>query len=173
MWGHIGRRCAFEYIIRTRSRRIDQVRSLVDQGRKIAKRSRVLFREDPKSGELREENFPLFHFIVNPKAGKPGRPLEILERLMRVFDFSKQRYVVTITQQRGHAKDIARTWRNDIDGDIAVLVGGDGLMHEFVNGLMSTRKKSAHSLYLKEVNFSKKVWTTLRLLQFRLAPAMA
>ena len=54
---------------------------------------------------------------------------------------------MTITQQRGHAKDIARTWRNDIDGDIAVLVGGDGLMHEFVNGLMSTRKERTFTLF--------------------------
>lgn len=84
--------------------------------------------------------------IVNPRSGggKTGRIFDQMrgpiERAIGAFD--------TIFTERGrHAVDIARVAAQE-GVPIVVAVGGDGSIHEVVNGLMEAREKGANATRL-------------------------
>ena len=135
-WAELGRRQPVEYILIPRG---DDSKAIREH---LQMEKRILAKSLPEITNWK----PLYHFIVNPKAGKPGRPLEMMKRVERVFQFNHMRWKVTYTKRRGHAKYMARAW-TPVDGNIVVLVGGDGLMHEFVNGLMRTRQRRPCMLF--------------------------
>ena len=75
--------------------------------------------------------------IVNPASGKlaGGRSLarfaDAVERVLGDVDFE-------VTKRRGHAIDLAR--EGVVEGrETIVAVGGDGTLHEVVNGVMQAR----------------------------------
>ncbi len=68
--------------------------------------------------------------IVNPAANH-GRGLKLLPVIERLLH--DQTYKVELTTKVGHAKTIAA---KASDYDIVVAVGGDGTVHEVLNGLM-------------------------------------
>ncbi len=74
-----------------------------------------------------------YKFVVNPTAarGKCARYAKKLETLCRT---RKLDFDMTFTQKPGDAIDIARAAANEFNYVIAV--GGDGTVHETVNGLM-------------------------------------
>ena len=71
--------------------------------------------------------------VVNPQATTTSpRVTDVLTHaLADEFDLRTVR-----TEHRGHAEDIARTARAD-GADLVCVLGGDGTVHEVVNGLMA------------------------------------
>lgn len=79
-------------------------------------------------------SFGEMRIIVNPRAGRGavGRALPPLERALQARDLA---YHVARTEGRGHASRLAReALENGIR--FVVAVGGDGTVHEVVNGMM-------------------------------------
>ena len=79
----------------------------------------------------------IYSLIVNPHGGvKSG--LKILEKVKPFFEESDTELNIIETEYAGHARDIASELPLDnLTGVCAI--GGDGTMHEMVNGMM-TRK---------------------------------
>jgi len=72
-------------------------------------------------------------FIINPKAGRRmGRALQ--SRLTNLFAGNGMRVTTINTRGRGHAKDICES--TGARYDLVVCAGGDGTLHEVVDGLM-------------------------------------
>ena len=72
--------------------------------------------------------------VVNPRGGTQ-RGLVILEQVRPVFEGAGWELTVRVTEYSGHAQAIARTLA--LDGyDSLCVIGGDGTIHEVVNGLM-------------------------------------
>jgi YegS/Rv2252/BmrU family lipid kinase len=78
--------------------------------------------------------------IVNPRAGRgrhgPG-PGPVVDRLRRAFAGHGLSVELALTEQRGHATELARA----AGGDLVVAVGGDGTVHEVLQGLDLERQR--------------------------------
>ena len=75
------------------------------------------------------------HVILNPASGNQN-PRKIFDRASKLLAASQIQWTLTETQAGGDAREIARNQPlDDIDG--LVIVGGDGTIHEAINGLMS------------------------------------
>jgi YegS/Rv2252/BmrU family lipid kinase len=73
--------------------------------------------------------------ILNPHSGK-GRSLKVLETVKPLFEEAGIELTVNRTNHFEHAKQLAATFDISVyDGLCAI--GGDGTMHEVVNGLLS------------------------------------
>jgi len=72
--------------------------------------------------------------VVNPRGGKK-RGLAILEQVRSVFEQAGWELAVRATEYPGHAQELARTLALDSYDNLCVI-GGDGTIHEIVNGLM-------------------------------------
>lgn len=86
-----------------------------------------------------------FLIIVNPFGGDK-RALTILKEKVRpILDQAQAVYHVMQTDYRQHAKLLC----NQLDATVysaIIVVGGDGLLHECINGLMSRKDRSDPSL---------------------------
>ncbi len=79
-------------------------------------------------------------FIINPIAG--GRDKRMLkDRIRAVLDPDTWDVQMWYTKFRGHAYELARTLAQRVD--YLVAVGGDGTVHEVVNGMMGSGKTLA------------------------------
>lgn len=79
--------------------------------------------------------------IINPKSGG-GRTGQALGDLRRVMDNALGPVDVALTERPRHATEIARDAA--LDGrETVIAVGGDGSIHEVVNGLMQARERGA------------------------------
>ncbi|HDY74990.1 MAG TPA: diacylglycerol kinase family lipid kinase [Candidatus Marinimicrobia bacterium] len=76
-----------------------------------------------------------YYLIVNPHGGlKKG--LSILELVKPVFESAGAELTILETQYAGHARNMART--ENFEGyDGLCAIGGDGTMHEVINGMMN------------------------------------
>lgn len=76
------------------------------------------------------------YFIVNPNA-KNGSCREIWRNIEKDLSASKISFLAFFTEYPGHAKEIAATLAQKSSGKSAVVVavGGDGTLHEVVNGV--------------------------------------
>jgi diacylglycerol kinase (ATP) len=74
--------------------------------------------------------------IVNSRAGKGGKDKEGIEQLLRASGIE---FEVTLSERRGHAVEIARR-AVDEGCRYLVAVGGDGTIHEVVNGMMTSTR---------------------------------
>src|SRR4051812_35126697 len=84
--------------------------------------------------------------IVNPRSGG-GRTGRIFEQLRLPIERAIGDVDVTFTERGRHAVDIARSAA--LDGrETVIAVGGDGSIHEVVNGLMEAREQGAKSTRL-------------------------
>jgi YegS/Rv2252/BmrU family lipid kinase len=84
--------------------------------------------------------------IVNPQAGR-GMVMRRWPAARQVLDQSGIDYRATITEAPGHATEAARS--AVADGErFVVAVGGDGTVHEVVNGLMDAAQTSDHNAVL-------------------------
>ena len=83
-----------------------------------------------------------YYLAVNPHGGlKKG--LGILEQVKPVFENAGAELTILETEYAGHARNIARTVEiGGYDGFCAI--GGDGTMHEVVNGMMN--REDGHKL---------------------------
>jgi YegS/Rv2252/BmrU family lipid kinase len=84
--------------------------------------------------------------IVNPRSGK-RRGLAVLQQVKPVFAAADVKLDVRITEQSGHARKFARDC--DLAGyDGLCLIGGDGTVHEVVNGLIERGESASIPLGL-------------------------
>lgn len=75
----------------------------------------------------------MFHVIDNPTAGKKGHKKNIAT-LERVFQESNVDYKIHTTTHKGGGREIVEKLTADGGKDI-VVVGGDGTIHEVLNGM--------------------------------------
>ncbi|WP_079510108.1 diacylglycerol/lipid kinase family protein [Mesobacillus jeotgali] len=75
------------------------------------------------------------YFIVNPNA-KNGRCREIWRKVEAEMKAQDILYLAFFTEYSGHAEEIAGTIARNLNGSQAIIaaVGGDGTLHEVVNG---------------------------------------
>ena len=75
------------------------------------------------------------YFIINPQA-KNGHCQKVWRRLEKVLAEQKIPYTFFLTEYRGHATEIAQSiaMKEEEMEKVIVTVGGDGTMHEVVNG---------------------------------------
>ncbi|MBO1003285.1 diacylglycerol/lipid kinase family protein [Pseudogracilibacillus auburnensis] len=79
----------------------------------------------------------MYIFIMNPIAGK-GRAKTIYAKLQKNEYFQKLNTVSFCTKYKGHAEEIAKSLHRkyrETDITLIVVIGGDGTMHEVINGL--------------------------------------
>ncbi len=75
-----------------------------------------------------------FAVVVNPRGGRRRGPM-VLEQVKPVFAAAGAELDVRVTEYAGHAREIARTASLEGYSGLCV-VGGDGTVHEVVDGLM-------------------------------------
>lgn len=77
------------------------------------------------------------HFIVNPTA-KNGYSMKIWNELERMLNNKNVSYTVYFTEFPGHAGELAKKIADSLAGapGLIVVVGGDGTLHEAVNGVI-------------------------------------
>ena len=71
--------------------------------------------------------------IANPNAGR-GKTRRFIDRISADLDGFGHDVSMHITSEPGHAEELARSLATD--NDIIAAAGGDGTVHEIVNGLM-------------------------------------
>ena len=78
-----------------------------------------------------------YYLVINPHGGlKKG--LGILEQVKPIFEAAEAEITVLETLYAGHARNMARTESYEgYDGFCAI--GGDGTMHEIINGMMKRK----------------------------------
>lgn len=75
------------------------------------------------------------YVIGNPRAGR-GTVARDWDRLLADFGRDGRDASGSLTREPGHATELARQARRD-GNDLVVAVGGDGTVHEVVNGLLA------------------------------------
>jgi YegS/Rv2252/BmrU family lipid kinase len=81
----------------------------------------------------------MYHIIVNSNRLQ-GKYQNELERVKAVFDGAGIDYSVHITQRIGHAKEIAQALTENGDKQTIIAMGGDGTLHEVLNGIKDVEK---------------------------------
>ncbi len=75
-----------------------------------------------------------YYLVVNPHGGVKKGP-GILEKVLPIFNKENAELTILETEYAGHARNMARTVDlGSYDGFCAI--GGDGTMHEVINGMM-------------------------------------
>lgn len=77
-------------------------------------------------------------FIINPKSGR-GKPAKCWPLIAGIFREANWNFDAAFTEHRGHALTLARKAAENGVGAI-FSVGGDGTVHEIVNGLFNDGK---------------------------------
>lgn len=78
----------------------------------------------------------MFHFIVNPTARSVKRK-RVIEKISSAMDKAGEKYELHFTERKGHAGEYARELSENGECDI-IAVGGDGTLHEVLNGITKT-----------------------------------
>lgn len=86
--------------------------------------------------------FGLLQLIVNPRAGR-GRG-GVLDALTAGLDAAGLEWELQLTRSAGHATELAHRAVTEQDRQFVVAVGGDGTVHEVVNGLVDVETGIAH-----------------------------
>ncbi|GAB4335731.1 MAG: diacylglycerol kinase family lipid kinase [Calditrichia bacterium] len=71
--------------------------------------------------------------IINPRSGR-GKGGRVGPHIHKLFRDSSCDILAYYTERRGHARQLAERIKNDVD--IIVAAGGDGTVHEVVNGMV-------------------------------------
>ncbi|MBR3120058.1 diacylglycerol kinase family protein [Oceanobacillus profundus] len=84
----------------------------------------------------------MYIFIINPKAGS-GRALKVFSDIQNSAVYRQMDSQYFFTEYEGHGEAIARKISADPEGKTIIVVGGDGTIHEVMNGLISTEIRIA------------------------------
>lgn len=74
------------------------------------------------------------YFIINPQA-KNGYSLKVWAEVEKRIRLTEHSFVAYFTEHPGHATRLAETIRNVESESIIVVIGGDGTLHEVINGV--------------------------------------
>src|SRR5690625_3472336 len=76
----------------------------------------------------------MYIFIVNTKAGN-GRAKRIFLKLKKTELYQKIDSTFYYTEYEGHAEELVRSIQNMEEISAIIAVGGDGTLHEVINGV--------------------------------------
>lgn len=76
----------------------------------------------------------IIYFIVNPVSGN-GKTLKIIPKIIDYLSKNQIKYEIVHTEYKNHAVEIAKQSKKNNNIKMIVAVGGDGTLHEIVNGL--------------------------------------
>ena len=80
-----------------------------------------------------------FYLTINPHGGQQKGP-KLLKQILPVFEAANLDLTIIETTFAGHANELAN--QLDFDGfDGMIVIGGDGTMHEVVNGMLTRHDK--------------------------------
>ncbi|MFC4022202.1 diacylglycerol/lipid kinase family protein [Oceanobacillus longus] len=79
----------------------------------------------------------MYLFIINPKAGS-GRAKRIFSDLQKSKSYRQMDSKYYFTKHEGHGEEIAKEISKDPTGKTIIVIGGDGTIHEVINGLTTT-----------------------------------
>ncbi len=83
----------------------------------------------------------MIHIIVNSLALK-GKKAADLDIVKGVFERAEQKYEIHTTEHKGHAKEITEKITSNGNECTIVAMGGDGTLHEIINGVKYPEKCS-------------------------------
>lgn len=87
-----------------------------------------------------------YYITVNPHGGTKKGP-KILSQVLPIFESNNAEVTIIETEYAGHAKDLAMDVdMTDYDG--FCCIGGDGTMHEAINGLLKRKDRKRFPLGL-------------------------
>lgn len=75
----------------------------------------------------------MIYIIVNETHLK-GKNIQKLEAVQAVFDRAEIKYEVLLTTHAGHATEYAREITSSMESHVVIAMGGDGTLHEILNG---------------------------------------
>jgi len=76
-----------------------------------------------------------YHLLVNPKSGH-GKGLQISKKAKEQFKHAGIQTTIHVTEREGHAEQLANSLPFE-NYDAFCIIGGDGTMHEVINGMMN------------------------------------
>ncbi|WP_249872316.1 diacylglycerol/lipid kinase family protein [Oceanobacillus saliphilus] len=79
----------------------------------------------------------MYIFIINPKAGF-GLAQRIFSDIQQSDTYRQMDRKYYFTEYEGHGEEIASQISNDPTGKTIIVIGGDGTIHEIINGLTTT-----------------------------------
>ena len=82
------------------------------------------------------------HYIIANETRLKGKGRKILEAVKSVFDRAEIAYKVLLTHVQGDAKKIAEEVTADGNENTLVAMGGDGTLHDIINGFKDFEKCS-------------------------------
>ena len=83
----------------------------------------------------------MHHIIINERHMK-GKKLRKLNLVRKAFQQGGIKYVLHITKRKGHATEIVREVTSDGEKNVIVACGGDGTLHEILNGFENFENNS-------------------------------
>ncbi|MEK4146944.1 diacylglycerol kinase family protein [Robertmurraya sp. FSL W8-0741] len=81
------------------------------------------------------------HFIINPQA-KNGYSMKVWKKVQKQLTLEQIPFHAAFTEYRGHAAEIVGALLNGTDAEdlvMIVTIGGDGTLHEVINGAANAR----------------------------------
>ena len=103
-----------------------------------------------------------FYFIINPVSGKGKLVKKVIHILEKYLIDHRIDYHFYYTEEKGHAKKIAKELVRNYNVRAIVVVGGDGTFHEVINGLYPAQipvgyiPTGSGNDYAREMGISKK-----------------
>lgn len=82
------------------------------------------------------------YYIIANSLHLKGKKAEKLETVKSVFDRAGIKYEILLTEHAGHAAEYARRITSDGNENTVVAMGGDGTLHEILNGFADFGKNS-------------------------------
>lgn len=82
----------------------------------------------------------MYHLIVN--GAHIDEKNKKLSQIKRVFEEAEREYTVHFTERKGHAREIAEKITSDGGTNDIIAMGGDGTLHEILNGFNDFDKNS-------------------------------
>lgn len=82
------------------------------------------------------------HYLIAKEQKKGGKAVKKLEKIKAVFEKAAVKYKLLFTTHAGHATEFAKEITANGEENVIVAVGGDGTLHEILNGFCDFEKNA-------------------------------